>query len=259
VIVVFGGRKQDEEDPFAALKDGGRYSGRPVRQPTGIPGTGIEPTEVPPPRPLPGRRPATPVRPRTDATAARRRGVLLLVAMVCGVVAAALVGALAGHISKPITAVHVGPGAGGSSFPTAPVRPTHYLTAAGLAQGLAQVERTVPGVQGVSLLRIDATSLSVNAKVSGAVYKNVVFGPYGTFVTANASTGQRYIRIASIEPQAVPRLQAAMQRQYGVAPREIDYMVLDWIPGLVPQWVLYTRAQKGYVASMSGENPQPIP
>jgi hypothetical protein len=69
---VFGRKKVEQEDPFAALKQGGTYQSAPVTTVAGIPGSGLgdEPTIVPLAAPTPVAPSATPTAPNPAPTPA---------------------------------------------------------------------------------------------------------------------------------------------------------------------------------------------
>jgi hypothetical protein len=161
-----------------------------------------------------------------------------------------------------VPTVNFGQGSGpasGEPSPPRPAQPVSYLNPAGLRAGLAHVATLDPGAR-LTLLRVDAASLSVTATLPNGVAKLIYFGPTGTHVTAGAATGQRPIPISQIRPGVVGRLVAEMGRRFHVAPNQIDYMVLSSPPMFRTQWVVFSKApgHPGYAATLTGTNLTPL-
>src|SRR5512142_1615277 len=202
---MFGRRKQDE-DPFAALKDGGTYKSQPITIPDiggdgpSAPtlGTGaatgvaapppVTPTATPAMTPPASPPPSTSVGQLQSYGSYRRRssfggfgyGWAILLRILIPVI---VIGAFA------IPAIHFGHSVSSISVPSfstptvstpttpapsAPRPAASYLSPRGLRAGLARVARVAPGAR-VVLLRIDAKSLSTTAVLPGGRAKLVYF------------------------------------------------------------------------------------
>lgn len=310
---MFGRKKAEEEDPFAALKQGGTYQSASTTTVEGIPGSGLgeEPTIMPAPAPAtpvapsgtpgaptisstfapappatptapaPTRAPAPPtltggtrqtkIRPmramRVNAFGMSRGvgpGRLIAWLVVLGIGAAIVVPI----ISTTRNAIHAfsvpsfgfpnTTGNPGTSIPVAPPAPnrsraTNYLKAAGLRSGLRSIAKRFPGA-GVTNLRIDAHSLDTFVFPRHGAVKSVDFTSTGTFISSGASTGQKPTPVSAIPVSAVPRIVAAMKRQFHVPPSRIDYMVLGTFAGSAPEWVAFSKAPShpGFAASLDG-------
>ena len=268
------GRKKQDEDPFAALRDGGTYQSPPApgltAQPTPAPGLTSKPT----PAPAPALSPAPPVGlPRRRQRLGMGFGTQTLATLlVLGIVIAAIAVPLlllgnAVHSatsvpSSSVPAFNSGPSPGstnGAPAP-APAKPVSYLTSAGVRAGLTRVAKLVPGARLV-LLRVAADSLSVSAMLPSGVAKQIFIGPSGTIVTAGPVTGERPIPISQIIPSVVGRLVVEMGRRFNVAPNQIDYMVISSPAGLPARWVVFSKApaHPGFSATLSGANLAPLP
>jgi hypothetical protein len=290
---VFGRDKQDDEDPFAALKEGGTYQSAPTQTVSGIPGSApLDAVPDPPgtaapqtvagiPGTVPGAIPASPpkvfARPGAGPIKAQpspaprrpkpRRGrspapLLLLLRLAIPLTVAIVVIAVV-HSS---TTVHVpnfsigttpgsgaGPGAGtGSGSGSASVsRPASYLSAKGLAAGLAHVRRLAPGSKLV-LLRIDSTSLDATVTQGHGQAEEILLGPSGTLKESAGSAGSAGISFSQIHPAVPPRLIAEMGKRFHVPKSHINYLVAISFQGLPPSWGIYLKNDTNYQASLSG-------
>jgi hypothetical protein len=274
---MFGRRRKDDEDPFAALKDGGTYESAPTTVPSiGDNGLGADAASgpvaaLPPPAatataPVASQRPAStsawvpPSNPRP-----RRVGggigwgtqVGFRIALIVGITAvAALIPLLAVHRATHSTfsvpSFNFNPETTpGSSTP--PPSSINYLTPRGLHAGLAHIERLVPEAR-VSLLRLDDHSLSITAVGGHGASKLISFSPTGTFVTSAPGAGEVPLSISVVRPGVVARLIAEMRSRFHVPARSIDYIVLSSPQGSSPSWVIFTKAPShpGYSATLSG-------
>jgi hypothetical protein len=278
---MFGRRKSDDEDPFAALKDGGTYQSSPMTVPDI--GVGLGDSQ--------GAQAATQAQAASQAQAApsiqttgqttmptmtapqtsgfgsvssyggairtRRSGfgaVRLVVVLI--VIAAVAIPVLS--ITKSVHSVSIPSFNFGSSTTapatSAPSAPHHvsYLTPAGVRAGIAHLRRVVPGAR-VVLFRIDAKSLSATA-VGRHGAKEVYFGPTGSLVSSAPATGERPVPISQVRPAVVATLIAQMNRRFHVPPRRIDYMVISSPPGLPTQWIVFSKAPShpGFAATLTG-------
>lgn len=314
---MFGRKKRDEEDPFAALKQGGTFESAPTtasdiglgsgsvqpppsatlpQQSVTLPPPSVTPSQTsiaaqtptvaqPSPSPTPSTttssifteqpKPAPPPpTPRFQPNRqSQRRGLYVLglpVAvrmLVFGILIVAFGIPIVSSIKSAVHSIkipsfHFGTTTsdGSSSSPVPqPPKPVNYLRVAGVRSGLARLRRIAPGGS-VTLLRLDADSLSVTALRRGHGSKEVYFGPSGTSVTVTSSTGQVPVPISKINPNVIGSLVSQMGRRYHVPARRIDYIVLTSPPGLPAQWVLFTKAPShpGYSASLSGQGLSPL-
>jgi hypothetical protein len=276
---VFGRRKDEDEDPFAALKQGGTYQSAPST-PTlpGIPGSTDQPEPV---RPRTTVRAASSTARAASSTARaapkagagkRRRGggprygrhvfLLRFLAPVVAVGAAIAFSSIhnAGH-SPSITSINNAPGlspGGGVSITHAPPRPTSYLTTANLTAGLARVQRMAPGSR-VLNLRIDSTSLDAEVAVHGGNAKEISLSPSGDYDISLTNLNLPSFPFSDIRPSVIPRLLAELQRRFHVHLAQFDYAVADAFAGSAPTWGLFLKNDKGYLASISGAHLQPVP
>jgi hypothetical protein len=242
------GRRKDDEDPFAALRDGGTYRSTPTQlSETRVGGLGA---------------PAAPTRSRVMRGGgwSRRAARLMIAAFV--VVPAAVAGAAAiittaGQSGGGVTSVTASPTPSPTSArpAPAPAAPVSYLDPAGLRAGLIRVEKLAPGAR-LTLLRIDAASLSTIAVLPGGAAKEIYIGPSGTVMSAVAASGEQPIPISQISPDVVGRLVAEMGSRFHVSPGRIDYMVISSPPGLPPQWIVFSTApaHPSYSATLRGGN-----
>jgi hypothetical protein len=164
------------------------------------------------------------------------------------------------HSAFSVPFPHVGSaastaGAAAQAAPTAPAAPVSYLNAVALRAGLARVAKLAPGAR-LSNLRVDARSFNVEAVRPNRDAKEIYFGPTGTMIVDAGPLGDAGIASSQIRPQAIPRLLAAMARQFHVAPDRIDYMVLNTSSGLGPQWIVFAKgpAHPGFAATLDGAN-----
>jgi hypothetical protein len=277
---MFGRRRNDDEDPFAALKEGGTYQSAPTTVPAlgdtglgGDPATGLggdaatAPVAAPSPTttaPVASQPPASTRTWVPPASTRSRRGGIGLGTQIGVRIAVVGVFALVA-IGIPLAAVHH---ASHSTFSvpsfnfnpqttpgatTTPATSVSYLTPGGLRAGLAHVERLAPGAR-LSLLRLDDHSLSVTAVQRHGGSKLIYLGPNGTFVTATQSAGEVPVSISTIRPAVVARLIAEMRTRFHVPARRIDYIVLSSPQGSSPSWVIFTKAPSHpcYSATLSG-------
>jgi hypothetical protein len=299
---MFGWRRREDEDPFAALRGDGTYQSTPTVLPSDPPTpdpTGLTalaaPTEIPtaPPPPLIGAATqlatTTQAPPRPPRAAVRlqpriyRGGsswlrpliILIFIAVIVIPVLATVVktGNSISSDLKGLGVPRIGslntapvapqggqPARGGSGKRARPSpRPASYLTAAGLTAGLRHVAKVARGAR-LTLLRIDADSLSTIAVPAHGASKEVYFGPNGTLVTGGASTGERPVPISAITPAAVTRIVAAMGSRFHVRRNRIDYMVISSIPGLPAEWIVFSKAPShpGYAATLAGTGLHPL-
>ena len=269
---MFGRRKQEDEDPFAALKQSGTYKSTPSGALPGIPGTIEEPKRAPP-RPTARAVPSTARAAPRAGTSKRRSGRprdgrhVFLLRVLAPLVAVAFVGIAfsAGHTgsSPGIGAINNAPGfapvAGDSSTAiTRPPRPTSYLTAAGLASGLARVQKLAPGSKPLNL-RIDSTSLDAQVIQHGGATKEISLTSSGTYVIPLSNLDEPSFPFSELRPAVVPRLITELRRRFHVPPSRIDYAVADSFPGTGPMWRVFLKNGAGYTASISGSGLAPIP
>jgi hypothetical protein len=253
---MFGRRRQDE-DPFAALRDGSTYKSAPST--------------------IDATRPATSTA-ALDIQRRRRRGAgilgtqiivrLMVVGIMIAVIAVPLLSIVSANRSATsvpsisVPSVSFGPSSGPAQAALVPptANPVSYLTPAGVRAGLRRVAKLVPGA-GLVLLRVDATSLSATAMLPNGAAKLVYIGPSATLVTAGPQTGETPIPISQISPSVVGRLVLEMGRRFHVAPRQIDYMVISSPAGLPAHWIVFSKApaHPGFSATLSGAGLSRIP
>jgi hypothetical protein len=286
---VFGRDKQDDEDPFAALKEGGTYQSTPTgtlqgipgsapldvapvtpgstRNQTvaGIPGSGSDAVQASPRNvvPRPGQVPA-----KTQTRPAQRRpkrrgsgGGLLLVriliplAAVIAVVAVTHSGTTGNAPSigsiNTVPGIGIGTGTGTGSGSVSVSRPASYLSAKGLAAGLAHVRRLAPGSK-LLLLRIDSHSLAATVTHGRGQAEEILLSPSGTLKESAGSPGSLEISFSQIDPAVPPRLIAEMGRRFHVPKSHISYLVAFSFQGLPPSWGVYLTNDTNYQASLSG-------
>jgi hypothetical protein len=284
------GRRKDDDDPFAALKDGVTYKS----EPTTVAGLGSTDLAPDPLNPLtapadPGtanRGPANPLTaspapaspgPANPLTAspgpafaygAVRRtkrsshsGTGLSTVIRLGVVAVVLA-AIAIPIISANKAVHsitvpsfnfgstTSPST--SAAPGAPKEVT-YLSPAGVRAGLVHLRKVAPGAR-VSLLRIDSKSFNAIVVRPHQGAREIYFGPGVTLTTSAPAVSERPIPLSAVTPNVVGRLIAEMRSRFHVPPGRIDYMVISSPPGLPTQWIVFTKAPShpGYGATLGG-------
>ncbi len=273
------GRRRDDEDPFAALNDGGTYRSTPTVPELGLgndaptdpsaprsPATSVTaaPVSSPPPIPPPSSGPlnATSSLPRRSGYGVGRGigGVWRLV--IVGIVSV-VIGATAlsvGHsvhsIKIPSFAFNTGtvatPTPGGSG-PTPAPRAVTYLTPRGLRAGLAHVARLAHGAK-LTLLRVDARTLSVYATRPNGTTSHIYLSPSVTFVSPASASGERPIPASQIRPNVLGALLAQLHRRFGVVARRVDYAVVSTSSGQPPQWVIFVKnaSHTGYIAPLGG-------
>jgi hypothetical protein len=177
----------------------------------------------------------------------------ILVVVIAGIAVPLIsVGNAVHSISVP--SFNFNPGSGPANGPSAP-KQVSYLRPAGLRAGLARIERLEPGAR-LSLLRIDANSLSAGAVLPNRTVKEIYFGPTVTSITSGAVSGERAIPISQIKPNAVARIVSEMDRRFHVAPNRIDYMVISSPPGVPARWIVFSKAPShpGFSATLGGAN-----
>jgi hypothetical protein len=288
---VFG-RRKDDEDPFAALRDGATFQSRPTNaadiglgaESTPRPAAVATPSAsaaaaapaapavraaTPAAIPAPAARPAAPaiVPTATTPTAfssysrAYRPGNgamvrLVVVAVIVAAVAIPLVTAV-NHTVHSIKLPAFNDGTAGKGFtPSTPSR-TSYLHSSSLLGALRRIDAIAPH-SSLSLLRLDSRSLSTTAVLRGGRAKLIYFGPSGTFVSSAAVPSEQAVSTAEIRPSAINRIVVTMRRQFHV--RAIDYMVLAVLPSRGASWIVFAKANRhrGYAATLSGTRLAPL-
>jgi hypothetical protein len=179
------------------------------------------------------------------------------------VIAAIVIGAVAVPIFSVGSAVHKGIQSFGFGSTTGtsitpsprPARPVSYLKPAGVRAGLARIARLAPGAR-LTLLRIDADTLSAIAVLPNGQAKLIHFAAGGTAVLPGSATGERPVPLSEIHPSVVGRLVADMGRRFHVPRNRIDYIVISSPQGLPAQWIVFSKAPShpGFGASLSGAN-----
>jgi hypothetical protein len=144
-----------------------------------------------------------------------------------------------------------GPGAGAGSGSVSVSRPASYLSAKGLAAGLAHVRRLAPGSRLV-LLRIDSTSLDATVTHGHGQADEILLGPSGTLTESAGSPGSAGISFSQIHPAVPSRLIAEMGKRFHVPRSHINYLVAISFQGLPPSWGVYLKNDTNYQASLSG-------
>ncbi len=271
---MFGRRKLQDEDPFAALKEGATYQSTPSAGTLpGIPGATEEPDARAPTsrrralRPRGARRgPRTGTSKRRSGGSRRGRHVFPL-RVLAPLIAVAFVGIAfsAGQTgsSPSITSIDNAPGPGlqgdGSSTSiTRTPRPTSYLTAAGLASGLTRVRKLAPGSKLLSL-RIDSASLDAQVIRHGGATEEISLTSSRTYVIPLGNLHEPSLPFSEVHPAVVPRLIAELRRRFHVPPSHVDYAVADSFPGTGAIWSVFLKNGAGYTASISGAGFAPIP
>jgi hypothetical protein len=260
---MFGRRRKDEEDPFAALKDGGTYQSAPMTVPpigdttTAAPVASQPPAPPAPPAPTKTWVPPSGPRPQRGGSGLGTQiGVRLAVAGVFALVAVGIPLIAAHHASHSgvfsVPSFNLNPGSTPST-PSPSRTQINYLSSAGVSAGLAHIGQIAPGAR-VSQLRLDHHSLSVTAIPRHGGSKLIYFGPNGTFVTSAPSTGQAPVAMSQVRPAALHRLLAGMRTRFHTPASRIDYIVLSSPQGSSPSWVIFTTAPShpGYLATLSG-------
>jgi hypothetical protein len=294
---VFG-RRKDDEDPFAALRDGATFQSRPTNaadiglgaestpRPAAVatPSASAAPAAPAAPAvraatpaaiPAPAARPAAPaiVPTATTPTAfssysrAYRPGNgamvrLVVVAVIVAAVAIPLVTAV-NHTVHSIKLPAFNDGTAGKGFtpstPSAPSAPSR--TSYLHSSSLLGALRRIDAIaphSSLSLLRLDSRSLSTTAVLRGGRAKLIYFGPSGTFVSSAAVPSEQAVSTAEIRPSAINRIVVTMRRQFHV--RAIDYMVLAVLPSRGASWIVFAKANRhrGYAATLSGTRLAPL-
>lgn len=259
------GRRKNEEDPFAALRDGGSYDSAPsaVADAGASFGEQVEPTQAPSAsQPRPARPPGGVRRRRSSVDVGFWTVLALRLAFPLIVIAGVGFGvAHSLHSAFNVPTVTFGSGAApastapatGAQPSPAPATAVSYLTPAGLRAGLTVAAKVVPGAT-LTVLRIDADSLSATATLPSGVVKELYFGPSGTDVLPGAATGERPVPLSVIRPGVVGRLVAEMDQRFHVPADRIDYMVISSPPGLPAAWIVFVKSPShpGFSATLSG-------
>jgi hypothetical protein len=286
---MFGRKKGQEDDPFAALKQGVAYQSTPTTTIEGMPGTGLgDAPEIPPlagppaaatvppppatapaPPPMMGPTSQTGVRPRRPMLVrsyanssvsgpARIITTLIVVGVVLGIVIPIVSSTTRSLNSIKIPKFNFGSATsagGATSAPATPKPPpiVNYLNAGSLRSGLSRIAKQFPGAR-LSTLRLDAHSLDATATIPHHGVKNIDFTATGTFITSGAAAGGRAIPVAAIPPSAVTRIVTGMKRRFHVPKSRIDYTVLNWFAGERPQWITFSKAPShpGFAANVDG-------
>jgi hypothetical protein len=256
---VFGRRNRDDEDPFAALKESGTYNSAPTSTLPGIPASS-EQTPVPA---RPSRTPAPSSRPASRPARARRRRsrgggayLILLRVFIPLALVIAVVATVSTHstISTPtFSTPGISPNnpTSGHHVITTTLRRASYLTATGLAAGLAQVRRLAPRSK-VELLRIDSTSLAATINSGHGQAEEILLEPTGTLREPAGSPGLPGISLSQINPAVPPRLIKEMATKFHVPKSRINYIVAIAFQGLPPMWGVYLKNGANYQASLTG-------
>lgn len=202
----------------------------------------------------------------SDVAGSRVRTVVIAGIFVVCIAAVAIPLIAVGNTIRSVSqAVFAKPGptptvAHGSPAPSPPAKHPSYLTAAGARSGLAQLAGLAPGAR-LSLIRIDATSITATAQLTSGASKLLVIGPTGKFALPTAPTGERPIPLSQIRPAVVAKLVAQMRSRFHVPAARIDYMVLNSAPGLPVHWILFSKApsHSGFTANLNGTHLARIP
>jgi hypothetical protein len=283
---MFGRRK--DEDPFAALKGGGEFQSAPTTAADiGLGGESIArpqspaataavpaPTATPTATPsasVPGQPPAR-MRAAPTAFSVHARGSspgsgAMVRLVIAAVIIAAVAIPLISTINHTVHSLHFpsfNPGNTTSTngfTPSTPSAPssTSYMRTSSLRRALHRIAAVAPHSR-LSLLRLDARSLSTTAVLQGGGAKLIYFGPSGSFISSSHVPSEQSIPISEINPSAINRIVAGMRRRFHVAASRIDFMVLTPLPSLGPSWILYakTHGHPGYSATLSGTNLTPL-
>jgi hypothetical protein len=256
---VFGRDKRDDEDPFAALKEGGTYHSTPTETIRGIPGSA---SAAPPGATASTHAARSQARPQARRRRAarrarsRRRGgpalLLLRLAIPLGV---AIIVIAAAHSSSSVQTPNISPTSPVAGFgapgAVSVSRPTSYLSAKGLAAGLAHVKRLAPGSK-LLLLRIDSHSLVATVTRGHGQAEEILLEPTSTLKESAGSGGSGGISFSQIRPAVPSHLIEQMGKRFHVRKRHINYLVADAFPGLPPMWGVYLTNGTNYQASLSG-------
>lgn len=274
-------REEQKQGPIVRYRRGGKDRGGPIRRskrgpsdetagsPTASPTAGGQPSAMGSPTPpsIPSVKPPSPIgvtyRPwRASGPSGVRLAVTLFsVLVVVAAVAVPLI-SLGSTVQIPsfapfTTPVTTAPGASGGktqqpSTPT-PSGQLSFLTASGLRAGLTNISRLAPGAR-LTLVRVDAGSMTANAVLPNGNAKLIVLRSTGTFVLSGAPTGERPIPITQIRPRAITRIVATMRIRFHVPASRIDYIVLSSPSGAPTQWITFTKAlgHPGFAATFSG-------
>jgi hypothetical protein len=276
---VFGWRK-DDEDPFAALKDGGTFQSTPTTPADiGLGGESIVHPQTPTApaavqtRAAPAAaqtRAAPAAAPAARSSSTRRYGPgggaiarLAIVAIIVVIAAVIPIVTSTSHSIHSISIPSFNPGSGGDNgfTPSTPSAPstTSYLRSSSLRSALRRIAGIAPDSR-LALLRLDARSLSTTAVLRGRRAKLIYFGPSGTFVTSSTPPSEQPIPISAIQPSAINRIVASMRRRFHVPASRIDYMVLTSLPAKGASWIIFakTHGHPGYSATLSGTGLAPL-
>jgi len=281
---MFGRGRKDDEDPFAALKDGGTYQSTPSALPDlGLGGDtpSVSPSSTPPPAHTvpaassitasPTSYPSEPASTTTPTSRRRRQasavyspgaragwriGTIIFVLII--------VGAVIGSVNHTVHSVKIPsfnfntgaletPGSGTTATTPAPP-PVSYLTPHGLRVGLARVQRLAHGTKQLTLLRVDSKSLTAYATRSHGAMTHVFISAGVTFVSPQNYTGEQPVPVSKIRPNVLGALIAQMHRRFHVPLSRIDYAVVSSPSGEPPQWLIFVKnvSHQGYVAPLGG-------
>jgi hypothetical protein len=275
---MFGRKKAADEDPFAALKEGGIYQSTPTTTVAGIPGSGLdeEPVVVAGAAPVPvdarrGMRTRSIPTMRVSPSGMRRAsgpGRLVLWLVILGVLAGIVIPIIssASHAIRSFSIPSFSvPSPSIPSFstpapkPRKPQAPASYLTPAGTRAGLARIAKRFPGAR-VTNLRIDSTSMDAFVYVKGGGIKDLTMNASGTFISSGAGTGERPIAISAVPAGAVARIVRAMRSRFHIPASRIDYTVLTTLSNLPPRWITFAKgsAHTAYAAALDGSDLQKL-
>jgi hypothetical protein len=284
---MFGRKKVADDDPFAALKEGGTYRSTPTTTIAGIPGSGladqptgpatIAPAPAAPAAPATPATPAAPAAPATPATPTARpaatyrrtprsgRGGWIASLVTLGIIVAIAVPIIssASHaihsFSIPSFSVRSPSIPSVSTQAPTPETPTDYLRPAATRAGIARIARRFPGAR-VTNLRIDSTSMDALVYPKGGGVKDLTMNQSGTFVRSSAGAGEVPIALSAVPPRAVARIVNALDARFHVPADRIDYIVLTTVPHLAPRWIAFSKAppHPGYAANLDGSGLQKL-
>jgi hypothetical protein len=254
------GRRKADEDPFAALKNGGTFQSTPATAADmGLEGGSVNAATTSPapaqPRPSPRGPTAYSSYPRRytrRSFAGWRYAILVFVIAVAVIPLVSAVNHTVHSVSIPSFTTATPSSPVGPEAPSPP-SPTSYLRSSSLRGALKRIAGIAPNSR-LSLLRVDDHSLSTTALLRGGRAKLIYFGPAGTFVTSSPPPAAGSVSISEIDPNAINRIVAGMRHRFHVPASEIDYMVLSSLPSRGASWILFTKtpAHTGYSATLAG-------
>jgi hypothetical protein len=292
------GRRKDDEDPFAALKDGSTYKSEPTAI-AGLGSTELAPDPLNPltapaepgsppaalstaPAPNAAQAPPPTMRPssnqmnaafvygagRTRRSSYSGSGLAVLIRVGIFLVVAAAIAIPIVSATKHVHSIKIpsfnfdtGSNPSNPSNPSAPSAPRRvsYLTPSGVRAGIAHLKHVAPGAK-VALLRIDSKSFNAIVVRPHHPTKEYYFGPGVSLTTSAPAVSERPVPISAVRPSVVGKLIAEMRSRFHVPPNRIDYMVISSPPGLPTQWIVFTKAPShpGYGATLSGAGLQKL-